>query len=523
MTQTITLSANQVSQIISVAPGTRITSSGNGSISWVAGALADAQNGSGTWVEWAKGSSAGYMDTVRQMCIRATATGNMTVTLDEGLADEYPENIYFDPEMASYQTDASGNVTGLVGPDREKLFQMRRRGNIGMRIFGGRTETDFSDGTVAKTHHVAMTTAVHFDAVRIVLAAANAVAVPVTKAAVAVLPSAADLNGNALAWVACTFSGAASGSIPERVATKRRTYLVSDITPISSVDRTDGGAYPLLAARAFLGTAGTYTLLGKAGGADSFTNWSTHPSGRIHSMRYNDGDCVTTPGNFASTVGQNTSPIVGVIYYARGRVVNVAGFGDSITEGRGTYLGEGFGFPACRELSTSSIAYEWSNFGWSGVQAVDAAGGYLDHVRDAIAAGLPIDIALMPVSSPNGHTPPITDASVIIQGRRPLVQMVGASADAGIQPIVWTWMPTNPALKDYNASDSLRRQLNSDVQDALSQSAPIADLSTAISGATDVDGQVLMADGLTTDNIHPNDAGNAALVPLVKAAIKQVY
>lgn len=117
MTQTITLSANQVSQIISVAPGTRITSSGNGSISWVAGALADAQNGSGTWVEWAKGSSAGYMDAVRQMCIRATATGNMTVTLDEGRADEYPENIYFDTEMASYQTYASGNVTGLVGPD----------------------------------------------------------------------------------------------------------------------------------------------------------------------------------------------------------------------------------------------------------------------------------------------------------------------------------------------------------------------------------------------------------------------
>lgn len=47
MTQTITLAAGQVSQIISVSPGTRITSSGNGYISWVAGSLVDAKNGSG--------------------------------------------------------------------------------------------------------------------------------------------------------------------------------------------------------------------------------------------------------------------------------------------------------------------------------------------------------------------------------------------------------------------------------------------------------------------------------------------
>lgn len=114
MATSITLSAGQVSQIISVAPGTRITSSGNGSISWVAGSLSDAKNGSGTWATWAKGSAAGYMDTVRQLCIRATATGNMTITLDEGVVDKYPENVYFDTELVSAQTNPDGS-TSLVG------------------------------------------------------------------------------------------------------------------------------------------------------------------------------------------------------------------------------------------------------------------------------------------------------------------------------------------------------------------------------------------------------------------------
>ena len=67
--QTITLTAGQISQIVEVGPGTRITSSGNGNIELVAGALADAKNGSGTWANWPKGSSAGNVDTACAACV----------------------------------------------------------------------------------------------------------------------------------------------------------------------------------------------------------------------------------------------------------------------------------------------------------------------------------------------------------------------------------------------------------------------------------------------------------------------
>lgn len=111
---TLTLSTSQVSTITFVPAGSRITSDGNGSIEWTPGSPIDAAN-SPNWQTWAKGSSAGYMDTLRPMSIRATATGSMTVTIEEGRGDKYGEDAYFDADYAQYSVDTSGNVTGLVG------------------------------------------------------------------------------------------------------------------------------------------------------------------------------------------------------------------------------------------------------------------------------------------------------------------------------------------------------------------------------------------------------------------------
>ena len=111
---TLALTAGQISQIVEVGPGTRITSSGNGNIEWVAGALADAKNGSGTWANWPKGSSAGNVDTVRRMCIRATATGAMTVTLDESKHDDMPDGAYWDSQVVTTQTNATTGATEIL-------------------------------------------------------------------------------------------------------------------------------------------------------------------------------------------------------------------------------------------------------------------------------------------------------------------------------------------------------------------------------------------------------------------------
>lgn len=131
---TLTLSTNQVSQITFVPAGSRITSTGNGSIEWTPGSPTDAANAA-NWQTWAKGSSAGYMDTLRPMSIRATATGSMRVTIEEGRGDKYGEDAYFDADYPTFATDSSGNVTGLVGPDGANL-------HIGARLVHCSTAPD---------------------------------------------------------------------------------------------------------------------------------------------------------------------------------------------------------------------------------------------------------------------------------------------------------------------------------------------------------------------------------------------
>lgn len=386
-----------------------------------------------------------------------------------------------------------------------------RRGNKGMRIFGGRMETPFSDGGTPKTHHCVTTTARHFDAVQVVLSAANVAPVPVTKIAVSALASAADLNGSAGTWISGTFAGSAAGSIPARAAARRRSFLISDRFDVSSIPRSDGGRWPLLGIRAFLGTAGTYTMLGNSGGTDSFTNWATKPDGRIHVMRYNDGDCIATSANFTDTTNRNTSPIIGVIYYARGRVVNVAGFGDSILAGRGTYNGEGWGFNACHQLTDAGgIAYEWSNLAWDGSQMNDTAGtgGHVDMLGDAIAAGLPIDIANFMCFGSNdfANEAGLTDAAIISEVARPFARMMVACRDAGIAPVVMPGLPVSTAVKDWGAADARRVAWNQTVK--AMPGVHYVDVESIFSGPVDGDGQVSIVASKFADGIHPGDEGN---------------
>lgn len=400
---------------------------------------------------------------------------------------------------------------------------LTKRGNRGMRIFGGRAATAFSDGGTAKTHHCVVSTAMPFDGVQIVLSACNSGAVAVTRAAVCPVPDAADLNMSAGTWTAATFGGSASGSISTRSGSSRRTYLISDFIPVSSVARTDGGTFPLLAIRAYLGTTGTYTLLGASGGTDDFTNWATRPDGRIHVMRYADGDCVTTPASFSDTTNRNTSPIIGIIYYARGRVVNVAGFGDSITEGRSTYIGDGFGVAACAAATAGGDvpAYEWSNLGWAGASWENGAatpGGIRLMVSDAIAAALPIDIAVMPAWTANdfANEAGLTDAAMLTECQQPVMRSVGALRDAGICPVLWTGLPVATSVRDYNTADARRRNWNSAM---LGSGLRVVDFSSAVSAGIDGDGQELPADGTMTDGIHPSDSGNATLAAVLAAEL----
>lgn len=128
-----TLTAGQTSQPMQAGTGSicRLTiSSGSGYVQYTTGSFADIGNNVATWTTWPKGAvsatttdTAGYPMIVRFVCV----SGTVAVLLADPSEAEFPANaaIPWESQQSSFSTDASGNVTGLVGPG----------GNVGPTLY----------------------------------------------------------------------------------------------------------------------------------------------------------------------------------------------------------------------------------------------------------------------------------------------------------------------------------------------------------------------------------------------------
>lgn len=381
-------------------------------------------------------------------------------------------------------------------------------GNVGQRIFGGRMGTYPNSG--AYTFQVTCELQQHCDAVRILFASTyTRWSVSFATVAASAIGSAADLNGSSATWVSA--GRVSSANAPD---TGRINYFASDWLPVQSVPRTDGGAKPLIVLRAYGGVDTTLPVVGN--GTDSFTNWATRSDGHRWVMREQSGDCITDPSTFTSTTNVSRSPIVGIQYLSRGKVVNVLGCGDSITDGRGSYLGQGFIMPSCNSLSSDDVAVEYSNCGWSGQIAAIFAERAIDILQSDIVRP---DVIVFPSQSPNDPTPVSVAGIAAAKVRRSRV--LAECSRFGVTPVLWTMLPVNPSVADYNAADANRVADNATVVALATRGVLVADTATAFSGSTDGDGQVNIASGLSTDNIHPNDTGNAALTAVLTPVLRR--
>ena len=385
-------------------------------------------------------------------------------------------------------------------------------GNVATRIFGGRMGT--VDNTAGNTFQITAELQADFDAVRPIFASTDTNISHAIRMVSASSPtSAADLNNSSGTWIQGLKAGLGRVYAGVAPAVNRIFYTTTDWIYLPSQARTDGGKKPLVSIRAFFNASSTLPAYGN--GTDSFTNWATRTDGRKWVARQQSGLHVTTTAGFTSTTNLSQSPIVGVQYLTRGKVITVAAVGDSITDGRGTYLGEGFVMPAVEALSTPRVAIEYMNCGWSGQNMAIFA----ERAIDILESDVRPDIMVMPAGSPNDTPGTITQSQIDgMRAQRARVQQ--AARAAGVPIVLWTWLPTNSDVRPYGASDSLRTAYNAEVLAQDSREFIVADTSTAFSGAT-VGGQVQIASGLATDGIHPNDAGNSALTPLIRAAIQR--
>lgn len=388
-----------------------------------------------------------------------------------------------------------------------------RSGCVGVQGHVGRFEFPFNN-SVPKTHRLLQSVPAKFDGVRLILAHASPSAVNVAGASIKAVGSKSGI-ADADGFTLVTFDGKASVTMPGAEGSKGVSLTVSDLIPLSAVDRTDGGSMPLVLSQAFIDTAGTIALMGRNDGGIDRRSWANRADDPWIA-RYSDGNCVATPANFTSIDNQSTTCIAGVVFVARGQVISVVALGDSITNGEGLgieYQGASFLYEGVKQLNGARPAvYSFFNLAWSG----SATESFLRRLQAAVKAGLSFDVANLSPWSPNdiptgaapGNASVITPAHIATMHLR-LGEQLAYCQRYGIRPMLWTGLPTNTAVKDYGSTDALRRSFNDDLRAMAGKGVMVMDLDAALAGAIDADGQAAMKPGVTTDNIHPNDAGIA--------------
>jgi len=145
------------------------------------------------------------------------------------------------------------------------------------------------------------------------------------------------------------------------------TLLTSDWIPLSSLDRSDGGRWPILLVRIYGATAGFTTL-----DTDLSPDWSGYTQDRIWTCMTQTGDFVSdgTQSGFTNSTDNGIMALGFVQYYSRTRGCTMMWSGDSITQGINTGSMEGHGavIRAARQLSTPAVPVTAVGMvnGWNG-------------------------------------------------------------------------------------------------------------------------------------------------------------
>lgn len=410
----------------------------------------------------------------------------------------------------------SGEAVSTTDPNSVKDvgFSKTRSTNIGTRIFGGKSELVF-DNTSAFTWESTFTVPADYDRVRFIFnnVGLDTVTEPAMLATVASVEDSTDATLNAATWQGLQVSSSGAWTLTKSASGTRRSYVVSDWLSLASVPRTDGGRGRLVSCRAWV-NGGTLGLLGDAGDTVDYQNWLTKPDGYIFKTRRKAGNLSATSADWSSATASNNTPILGVQYMSRGKVITVATCGDSIAEGNSTYRGDGYAYPAINSLNRAGKSYDYMNLSWSGASSPTI----LTNIEDAITAGIIPDVLIINAGTANDNAEPIVDAN-ITSSRTFMSRILALCQDNQIIPVITTQPPVNTAVKNYGSSDSKRVALNTSILSDYS-SFDVVDFSTIISGK-EVSDQVQIVEGLTDDGIHPNDTGNDLLTNELKQTLQK--
>lgn len=387
-------------------------------------------------------------------------------------------------------------------PSRSALDRQADRGaSIATKCVNGLM--DVASHGADRNTHIQMTTEAHFDAVRVILFNAQATTQTGVKAAVGVAAAAgahlATQSFTPDTWVDVTWATVSSVTQAAGAAA-RPSITVSDWMPIQSLERTDGGRFPLLHVRVYQPAANANITKFSPSGIETWMQTAE----RMHRVMVKDGsDMIATKGSFTAPATAPRWVPFAIQYMARGRVATLAVAGDSIAVGVGaTNYFQSQYMRVCETLSEPSGPIELANFGWAGQTSVN----YFNRTMDLLSNGVigAGHVLVFHAFSPNDYTTAVTQAGVNASLSQ-TTQIVQKAIEKLARPVIVDAMPANPASKNWDATDSLRRDFNGRL--AAYTRIPVVGMSAAVSGAVDADGQTNILSDSTSDNLHPNEVG----------------
>ncbi len=368
-----------------------------------------------------------------------------------------------------------------------------------------------------------------FEAVQLILANYGTVAVTLTGVCAAPSSAVADTvtpvgpTGTASPWTAVTFSGSTTPTIPAGVF-GRPALLLSDVMPIESVTRTDGSSFFALFTRCGCPASG-WTVPGLSAAALPLFNAAA--GGRTLSGSACAGDAASanqTNLTAANTVTNGPNGyVVGVRFLSPQRVITLASFGDSLTQGLLTGSGfNGYGRIAAQALSNttknSTVGVSFVDGGWSGEPVTSIC----NRANDLFAAGIVPDIVTVPIDSPNDYILSPTGSGRLVQAAQ-IYALADKFMNAGATVVLLTSLPYMSSGADIFGA---QRAVSSAVVRALARrGAVVFDPTTLVCGYTPTPTMpaVTPAGYLASDGAHINEAAHkmlgAALAGLLSPAV----
>lgn len=301
-------------------------------------------------------------------------------------------------------------------------------------------------------------------------------------------------------WLPLKASGQDSATLAPKFSDNVASWTEFDLAALRTLPEANGGR-PIVAVRIQY-PAGAIV---------------TYPANGIYGWRVDDGvhrilraskqdvlgiDNLAAYTTTASVDDQVAIPIVQYVTVKQGRQELVCG--DSTTEGIGsTVRCYGAVQRAADLLSTSDTPVEYCNSGMYAQGPLvysKALGYYAGKVQPTTVFYSPYSIN----NTPAGGMPPYAVDEDYFGLARVLTDLRALPRPPDLYLL--EGLPTNPAYRDTGAGDSARRDLNT-FMTTVGGAKVVPGYAAAFTGTRLANGQDLIKDGLTADDVHPNDAG----------------